>query len=138
NDPNKTVWQNVIQACADEVGVGLNRESVPGGDLIAKVLQMSSSRTLPDVLMLDNPDVQQIADSGALAPLSDFGIDSGGIAEGVLAASTYEGELYALQPVTNTIALFYNTEMLADAGVEPPTTWDELKETAAALTEGDR
>ncbi|TDE94945.1 sugar ABC transporter substrate-binding protein [Occultella glacieicola] len=138
NEPNKSVWQGVLDGCATEVGVSLNRETVPGGDLIAKVLQMSSSRTLPDVLMLDNPDVQQIAESGALAPLSDFGLDPGGITEGVLSASTYEGELYALQPVTNTIALFYNTQMLEEAGIEPPSTWDELESAAAALTEGDR
>lgn len=138
NDPNKSAWQGVLDGCADEIGVSLNRETVPGNDLIAKVLQMSSSRTLPDVLMLDNPEVQQIADSGALAPLSQFGLDPGGITEEVLAASTYDGELYALQPVTNTIALFYNTAMLEEAGVEPPTTWDELKAAAATLTEGDR
>ncbi|WP_156252795.1 sugar ABC transporter substrate-binding protein [Pseudactinotalea terrae] len=137
-DPNKSAWQGVLDGCADEIGVSLNRETVPGNDLIAKVLQMSSSRTLPDVLMLDNPEVQQIADSGALAPLSQFGLDPGGITEEVLAASTYDGELYALQPVTNTIALFYNTAMLEEAGVEPPTTWDELKAAAATLTEGDR
>ncbi|WP_420111266.1 sugar ABC transporter substrate-binding protein [Pseudactinotalea sp.] len=138
NDPNKTAWQGVLDGCADEVGATLNRETVPGGDLIPKVLQMSSSRTLPDVLMLDNPEVQQIAASGALAPLSQFGLDPGAITPQVLSASTYEDELYALQPVTNTIALFYNTEILDEAGVEPPTTWDELKDAAAALTEGDR
>lgn len=137
-DPNKTAWQGVLDACADEVGVTLERETVAGGDLIAKVLQMSSSRTLPDVLMLDNPDVQQIAETGALAPLSDLGVEPGGIAEGVLSASTYEGELYGLQPVTNTIALFYNTEILEEAGIEPPTSWEELQTSAAALTEGDR
>lgn len=138
SDPNKSVWQEVLEGCADEVGVALRRETVPGGDLIAKVLQMSSSRTLPDVLMLDNPDVQQIAASGALTPLDELGLDPGGISEGVLAASMYEGQLYALQPVTNTLALFYNTEILAEAGVEPPTTWEELKQAAADLTEGDR
>lgn len=137
-DPNKTAWQGVLDACAEEVGVTLERETVVGNDLIAKVLQMSSSRTLPDVLMLDNPDVQQIAETGALAPLSDLGVEPGGIAEGVLSASTYEGELYGLQPVTNTIALFYNTEILEEAGIEPPTSWEELKTSAAALTEGDR
>src|SRR5690606_1692082 len=75
NDPNKSAWQGVLEGCADEIGVTMNRETVPGNDLIAKVLQMSSSRTLPDVLMLDNPEVQQIADSGALAPLSQFDLD---------------------------------------------------------------
>ncbi|WP_432574478.1 sugar ABC transporter substrate-binding protein [Kineococcus sp. SYSU DK005] len=138
SDPNATLWNDAVMACGEQVGVEIDREAVPGESLIQKVLQQSSSRTLPDVLMLDNPDVQQIAASGALAPLGELGVDSTGVAEGVLKASTYEGELYALQPVTNTIALFYNKTVLEQAGIQPPTTWDELKTAAAALTEGDR
>ncbi len=51
-------------------------------------------------------------------------------------AATYDGELYGLQPVTNTIAIFYNEDILAKAGVKPPTTWEELKTSAKALTAG--
>ncbi|MEZ0494541.1 extracellular solute-binding protein [Kineococcus sp. TBRC 1896] len=138
SDPNKTIWGDAIEACGQSVGMEISRESVPGDTLIQKVLQQSSSRTLPDVLMLDNPDVQQIAASGALAPLGDLGVDSSGVADGVLQASTYEGELYALQPVTNTIALFYNRQVLDAAGIAPPTTWDELKTASAQLTQGDQ
>ena len=76
--------------------------------------------------MLDNPDLQQIAASGALAPLDEFGLSADGYAKGVVDASTYKGKLYGLQPITNTIALFYNKDILAKAGVEPPKTWDEL------------
>ncbi|MGI4894748.1 MAG: sugar ABC transporter substrate-binding protein [Janthinobacterium lividum] len=138
DDPNKTVWGTALDACGTEVGVKVQRESVPGESLIQKVLQQSSSHTLPDVLMLDNPDLQQIAASGALAPLGDYGISTDGYAKGVVDASTYQGELYGLQPVTNTIALFYNKKIFAAAGLQPPTTWDELKTTAAALTSGDQ
>jgi multiple sugar transport system substrate-binding protein len=138
SDPNKTLWNTAIEDCGTEVGMKIDRESVPGDTLIQKVLQQSSSKTLPDVLMLDNPDVQQIAASGALAPLDDLGIDSTGVADGVLKASTYEGKLYGLQPVTNTIALFYNKSILDAAGITPPTTWDELKTASAALTVGDQ
>ena len=48
--------------------------AVPGADLIPRVLQQVSSRTLPDVLMLDNPDLQQIAASGALSVVTDYGL----------------------------------------------------------------
>ena len=74
------------------------REAVPGASLIPKVLQQASSRTLPDVLMLDNPDLQQIAATGALTPLYDFGINADGFPKGVVDASTYKGKLYGLQP----------------------------------------
>ena len=138
SDPGKTLWQGILEDCATQAGVEIEREAVPGADLISKVLQQSSSRTLPDLLMLDNPDVQQIAASGALTPLEDLGLDATGVADGIVKASTYEGKLYGLQPVTNTIALFYNKAIFQQAGLQPPTTWDELKTTAAALTQGDK
>jgi multiple sugar transport system substrate-binding protein len=138
NEPDKTIVQGALDTCAAEVGVEIDRETVPGADLIQTVLQRSSSRTLPDVLMLDNPDVQEIAATGGLAPLSDFDVDTSGFAQGILDAATYDGEVYGLGPAVNTLGLFYNKTLLEEAGIEPPKTWDELKDAAAALTEGDQ
>ena len=71
----------MLTACGTSIGVGtIEREAVPGPTLIQKVLQQASSKSLPDVLMLDNPDIQQIADTGALAPLGDYGITADGYA----------------------------------------------------------
>jgi multiple sugar transport system substrate-binding protein len=138
NEPDKTVYAQKLDECGQQAGVAIEREVVPGAQLIAKVLQQASSRTLPDVLMLDNPDLQQIAATGALAPITDFGLSVDGYQEGVASASTFEGKVYGLQPVTNSIGLFYNVDTLAQAGIQPPTTWEELKAAAAALTEGQR
>src|SRR5882757_4278498 len=137
-EPDRTVYARMLDACGQQNGVKIEREIVPGANLIAKVLQQASSRTLPDVLMLDNPDLQQIAATGALAPVSDFGLSADGYAEGVVNASTYQGKVFGLQPATNTVGLFYNEDMLAKAGVTPPRTWDELKAAAAKLTSGSR
>lgn len=135
---DEKVITSFLEKCGTEAGVEIERTMVPGGSLIQRVLQQASSRTLPDVLMLDNPDLAQIAETGALAPLSDFGLDADGYAEGVVQSGTYDGELYGLAPTVNTIALFYDKSVLADAGIEPPTTWDELESAAKALTTGDR
>src|SRR5687768_2888761 len=124
NEPDKTVYAQALDACGQQNGVTIEREAVPGSSLIAKVLQQASSKTLPDVLMLDNPDLQQIAATGALNPVSDFGLNADGYAPGVVAASTHDGKVYGLQPITNTIGLFYNKDILAQAGVQPPKTWD--------------
>ena len=137
NEPDKTLVQEAIDRCATELDVTIERETVPGKDLIQKVLQRASSKTLPDVLMIDNPDVQEIAATGGLSPLSDYNVDTAGFAEGMLEAATYEGEVYGLAPTANTLGIFYNQELLAAAGVEPPKTWDELKSAAAALTQGE-
>ena len=138
SQPNAAAFDKIYQSCAKEIGVTIKSTHVPGAGLIAKVLQQSSSKTLPDVLMLDNPDVQQIASSGALSPLSNYGITGKGFAPGVLSAGTYKGDLYGLAPAVNSIALFYNTDILKAAGVTPPKTWDELKAAALKLTKGSQ
>ncbi|GAA3142452.1 multiple sugar transport system substrate-binding protein [Kribbella aluminosa] len=138
NEPDKSLVQKGLDGCASKLGITIQRETVPGDTLIQKVLQQASSKTLPDVLMLDNPDVQQIAATGALAPLNDLGLNGDGVIKGMVDATSYQGKLYGLAPVTNTIALFYNKDMLAEAGVQPPKTWDELKAAAKKLTKPGR
>jgi multiple sugar transport system substrate-binding protein len=127
----------MLQKCGTSIGVAkVNHESVPGPTLIQTVLQRASSKSLPDVLMLDNPDIQQIAETGALAPLGDYGIKTDGYAQGPVSAATYKDKLYGLQPAANTIAIFYHKDVLQKAGVKPPTTWAELKTAAKKLTSG--
>lgn len=137
DDPGHTQIGDQLSKCGTSIGVAkVDHQSVPGPTLIQKVLQQASSKTLPDVLMLDNPDIQQIAATGALAPLGDYGITADGYAPGPIAAATYQGQLYGLQPGANTLAIFYNKDILDKAGVKPPTTWQELKDTSKKLTQG--
>ena len=138
DEPAKTYWRELYTSCGKEVGATVSVESVPGNDLVPKVLQMMASKTLPDVLMFDNPDMQQIAAAGALTPLADFGVDTDGFDQGILAAGTYQGKVYGLAPTVNMIGLFYNKDILAKAGVTPPKTWDELKAAAKKLTTADQ
>src|SRR5690606_6169545 len=45
--------------------------------------------------------------------------------------------LYGLPLLVDNRSLFYNTAQLAEAGVQPPTNWAELKTAAEALTVRD-
>ncbi|MEV5573868.1 ABC transporter substrate-binding protein [Spirillospora sp. NPDC052269] len=131
-------WDQVLASCGRTAGVKVEQTSVPPASLIPTVLRRASSRTLPDLLMLDNADLQEIARTDALTPLDRYGIDTGGFLEGILSAGTYKGEVYGLAPYVSTVALFYNKDMLAEAGVAVPGTWDELKAAAARLTRPGR
>lgn len=133
-----TQWGELLDACGERAGVEVEHRSVPAAQLMPTVLRQASSRTLPDLLMLDNPDVQQIARAGALIPLERYGVDTRGYTKGILAAGTYEGRVYGLAPAVNTVVLFYNEDMLDEAGVAVPRTWDELRAAAAALTRPGR
>ncbi|GAA4166686.1 sugar ABC transporter substrate-binding protein [Gryllotalpicola daejeonensis] len=135
SDPGMSGWNSIYKECGTKVGATVKPVHIAGAALISKVLQQASSRTMPDVLMLDNPDVQQIAATGALAPLKNFGISAPkGDVPAVVKAGTYKGQVYGLAPVINSIALYYNADMLKAANITPPKTWDELRADAKKLT----
>ncbi len=87
--------------------------------------------------MVNNPDVPQIVQTGALVPLSNLSVDTSRYLPSVLTAGQYDGKLYGLAPNVNTLALFYNKTLLKQAGVSVPTTWAELSAAAKKLTKGD-
>jgi len=116
----------------------IERTSVPFGNLLPKALQEASSHSLPDILMLDNPQLQDFASTGALAPLDSFTtIDKSQYFPGPLSTVTYNGKLYGLPVGNNDLAIFYNKTMFKQANLTPPKTWDELLADAKALTSGN-
>jgi multiple sugar transport system substrate-binding protein len=119
-------------------GVTVKREVVPFANLITKVLQEASAGDLPNVVMLDNPNVPQVAASGQLKPLnSEPGFTTSGYVPGAISECTYQGKQYCYPIGTNTIGIFYNKAMLAAAHLSPPTTWAQLQSDAKALTKGN-
>jgi len=121
-------------------GVVIQRNAVPFGSLLSKADQQAASHTLPNLLMLDNPDVANFASTGALAPLDSFmqgKYSSSDFYAGPLSTMTYNGKTYAFSVGNNDLALFYNKKMFADAHLSPPSTWGELADDAKKLTQGN-
>ncbi|WP_059104322.1 ABC transporter substrate-binding protein [Shouchella shacheensis] len=93
----------------------------------------------PDVFFLDAFEAPGLIETGALEPLDpyiteEFELDD--FEQPLLEA--FEGDdggQYGLPKDTSTLALFYNKELFAEAGIEsPPETWEELEEAAEMLT----
>jgi multiple sugar transport system substrate-binding protein len=118
-------------------GVTVKRESVPYANLITKVLQEASAGDLPNIVMLDNPNVPQVAATGQLKPLNDQpGFTDSGYIKGATQECTFEGKQYCYAIGTNTVGIFYNKKMLAAKHLSPPTTWAQLQSDAKALKSG--
>ena len=106
------VWGGLVESCAKEVGVTVERQAVPRNELITKVLLAAQQKQMPDVLMIDNPDLQEVAATGALAPLTDYGVDLTGLYANLLDAGSYEDKVYGIAPGINGMALWYNKDLL--------------------------
>lgn len=110
---------------------------VPSSDFKKQLIIGLSAGNLPDMVLIDNPDVAAFAAMGLFEDITDkvsAWSDKDQFFEGPMKSGIYDGKNYALPFISNCLAMFYNTELLDKAGVKPPQTWDELKTTAKQLT----
>lgn len=106
---------------------------VPFADFKKQLSIGASADELPDIAILDSPDHASYATMGIFADLTDK-FDVSNYYEGAVDSCTIDGTLYGVPFGVNCLGLYYNQDMLDAAGCAVPTTWDELKETASALT----
>jgi len=115
---------------------------VARADLMNQYTMGAISGELPDIGMVDGPDMASYIEMGVFEDITDlvngWGQIDNFISGPLNSCRGADGQLYGLPHVTNCLGLFYNKDLLAEAGYEnPPTTWEELKEIAAAVTNED-
>ncbi len=89
--------------------------------------------------ILPQPGVlASFAGQGDLIPIEDFAgplVDEN-YAPSARVVGTVDGKLYAVWfRAAQKSTVWYNTQVFDDAGVEPPTTWDELLSTAQTISD---
>ena len=115
--------------------VTVEAKYVPFADFKKQLSIGASADELPDIVILDNPDHASYAAMGIFADLTGR-FDVSTYYDGPVNSCTLDGKLYGVPFGSNDLVLFYNEDMLAAAGCDVPTTWDELLETAKACTTG--
>jgi multiple sugar transport system substrate-binding protein len=126
---------------------GMTVELVPiealENDYFTKLALMNQSEaTAPDVMYEDTFKVKSDAEAGYILPLDEY------IAEwddweqfpenAREAGAGDDGKIYGIPMGTDTRAIWYNKQLLADAGVEvpwEPTSWDDVLDAATAVKE---
>jgi N,N'-diacetylchitobiose transport system substrate-binding protein len=138
NPSAEDFFADVSTAFEEETGATLDVEFVEWADAHDRFVTSIAGGTTPDVAETGTTWTPEFADAGALAPLDEY-VDGAGVTddlvEGLVEAGTYDEQLYGMPWYAGVRSLVYNTEMFEKAGVEPPTTWAELEEAAAALKE---
>lgn len=128
-------YGKLLSTCETATGAKVERTADP--NTTTKLLQAASTKSTPNLVVLDNPSVSKFADTGLLVDNEVSGLDTSKVLPNILAAGQLKGKTYGSSIGSNTLALFYNKDLFTAAGVKPPTTWDELKAAAAKLTSGD-
>jgi multiple sugar transport system substrate-binding protein len=121
--------------------ITVERSDIVFGDFRQLLLQGAAAGELPDIVLIDNPDFHAFAALGVLEDLTEP-INSWGEADlyfpGHWSSTVFQEVNYGVPVFSNCLQLYINKQMREAAGIDIPTTWDELKAAAEALTTDDR
>ncbi|MBF4572067.1 extracellular solute-binding protein [Herbiconiux sp. VKM Ac-1786] len=126
-----SAWAKVIDSCATEAGVTVKRTAYDTSDLTSKALLAGQQSSSPDVLLIDNPVISTLAEAGILTTTDENGLDVSAVAPNLISAGEVDGNTYGVPIGANTLALYYNPEVLKAAGVDIASVTDWASLTSA-------
>ncbi|GAB3168118.1 extracellular solute-binding protein [Myceligenerans halotolerans] len=128
-------WDEHVKACAPD-GATIVRTSAPQTDLFNQLTTAVKGGTAPDVVLLDNPMVPAAVEAQLLATAEQSGIDTAGVDENLLGPGIVDDVAYGVPFGSNALGLYYNADILGEAGVDPDsiTDWESLNAAIEKVT----
>ncbi|KQV07530.1 ABC transporter substrate-binding protein [Leifsonia sp. Root112D2] len=137
----KAIDANLKEFNKEYPKIKVNVDVTPWGDYWTKLQTEASSNTLPDLFWLNGPNFQLYAGNGKVEPLTSV------VKGGYIKLSDYpkalvemyslNGTQYGVPKDFDTIGLWYNKAIFAEAGVEVPSdswTWSDFQSAAATIS----
>lgn len=130
----KQWWADFVESFnADNPGINLNVEVVSWNDIYTVVNTRIQGNNAPDILNIDVfADYQA---DGLLLPVDDY-VSEETLAKmypSFLEQSVVDDVTWAVPDLASARAMYYNKDILDAAGVEVPTTWEELTAACEAI-----
>ncbi|MBQ9197481.1 MAG: extracellular solute-binding protein [Clostridia bacterium] len=119
---------------SENPGVKLNLEVVSWNDVYSVVSTRISNNNAPDILNIDV--FADYAAEGLLMPVSDYCPEElyGDFFPQFIAQSVLDDVVWAVPDLASARALYYNVDLLTEAGVDKvPETWAELEDACQAI-----
>ncbi len=123
-------------AFKEQTGADLNIEFIQWADAHDRITRAMAADELPDVAEIGSTWAAEFGAAGALADLSE-NIEADGLGDDLVPAlqeaATVDGAMYGMPWYAGTRSLMYRADVFEEHGLEPPTTWDELRDVALEL-----
>ncbi len=138
-DGKPTGYDMLQEYMKDHPNITFDVHGVPFADLDGTQLAAMEAHQGPDILFVNSVTVGSFIDRGYLQPMDDLikknGLDTSIFFPGLLGSAVYNGQTFGLPIDTGTRVLYYNKKMFKDAGLEPPTKWDQIPDLAKKFTD---
>lgn len=138
-DNDKQVLKPVLDKFTAETGVKVNLEVIGWNDLQTRIQTAITSGQAPDVLNIGNTWAASLQATDAFLPFDDEAMKAIGGKEKFVETALATGGAAGKPPTSVPLyglayGLYYNKAMFAQAGLQPPTTWEEMVAAAKKLT----
>ena len=116
-------------------GIKLNLQVVSWNDVYTEVSTRIQNNNAPDILNIDV--FANYAADGLLLPVKDYCPDElfADFFPSFIEQSVIDGTVWAVPDLASARALYVNTDILNEVGVEIPTTWAELEDVCQAIVD---
>lgn len=115
------VVEEIAGAFGQATGVSVTVESKESGDIRERMLNAGPGGEEADIFIGDHDWVGELAATGVAEPV-DLGAKADEFEQVAVEAFSYMGSLYAVPYATDTIAFYYNADLVPEA----PATFEEL------------
>lgn len=132
---------------SNEYGLTASVQYIPrsgaGGGYEDVINAALATDTLPDIITLDGPNTAAYANSGILQSLDGMLSNVDDFLPSIIEQGTFEDELYAIGFSESSVGVFYNEDMLQEAGIDTsnlptvdnPWDWNEFNDMLETLHE---
>ncbi len=123
------VYDQVINDFAAEKGYEVNKQVLNWGEFKTKITADFTAGTSPDLIEVPSPWIAEFASKGFLKDITNEikGHESySDFFESTWTEVSYKDSLYGMKLHHTCFGLFYNKAHFKEAGIEPPTTLEEL------------
>lgn len=139
-DKDKEVLTPVLQQFTQQTGIKVNLEVIGWNDLQTRIQTAITSNSGPDVLNIGNTWAASLQATGAFMPYDDAAMQAIGGKDKFVKTAFDTGGAPGKDPTSVpylglAYGLYYNKQMFKDAGLNPPTTWEEMVAAAKKLTD---
>lgn len=149
-----TFWHSFVQGARMEAveeaasrfaerypNVEINVETMTWSDFKSRWKEGMETGDLPDMSTACNIyEVEELVNAGVLQPVDEV-IDSIGrdlFSDNVLTEISHEGGIYGVPYYSHAYVMWYRQDLLSQADLPVPSTWEELYQAARALTDPEK
>ncbi|WP_394925129.1 ABC transporter substrate-binding protein [uncultured Robinsoniella sp.] len=139
SDPQAQVLRELGEKYSEATGenVVVNYTEVAWDDYIGtKLTTAFAAGDGPDIFTTCPPQIARYVSAGIAMPLDDYLTEDmrNDFTPSYIEGVTFDDQVYAIPTQGELLALYYDKDVFEEAGLKPPTTWEEMIADAKQLT----